>query len=288
MNALSSTDDIETDRHYRQIGRVIRFLSENYLDQPDLEQAAGVACLSPHHFQRLFLRYVEVSPKSFVSHLTLTHAKIQLAAGASILDAALNSGLSGSSRLHDLCVKIEAMTPGDYAKGGAGVNIDYAYCPCPFGIALIMATQKGVCGLAFADEGNEGSALADMKARWPRAEYRKSTARIAPLADLIFSRTRNAGRPLALHLLGTPWQIKVWEALLSIPEGQISTYQAVARMIANENSARAVGTAMGRNPISFLIPCHRVLGSDGTLHGYHWGLVRKRAMLAIEAARAGA
>lgn len=286
MNAAH--EDPEAGPHYRQMGRAIRFLAEHYTDQPGLDDAAAVACLSPHHFQRLFVRYVGVSPKSFVGHLTLAHAKTQLATGAGVLDAALDAGLSGPSRLHDLCLKIEAMTPGDYARGGAGLVIDYGFHPCPFGVALVMATENGVCGLAFADEGDEQSALDDMKSRWPNATYCEALARTGALAQKIFTPDRKNGTVLPLHLLGTPWQIKVWQALLAVPAGQVTTYRAIAQAIADAKSSRAVGTAVGRNPISYLIPCHRVLGSDGALHGYHWGLTRKRAMLAVEAARAQA
>ena len=288
MNAQILQEDAEAGRHYRQMGRAIRFLTDHYLDQPGLDEAASVAGLSPYHFQRLFTRYVGVSPKSFVGHLTLGHAKSALAGGASVLDAALDSGLSGPSRLHDLCLKIEAMTPGEYARGGAGLAIEYGFHPCPFGVALLMATDKGLCGLAFADEGDGAAALADMQARWPKAHYRISNAATANIARQIFDAAARTDQPVGVHLLGTPWQIKVWEALLAIPEGRVTTYHAIAKTMKNANASRAVGTAVGRNPISYLIPCHRVLGSDGALHGYHWGVTRKRAMLAIEAARAAA
>jgi len=273
----------ETDATWRKMGRAIRYLSEHYLEQPNLDDAASVAGLSPFHFQRLFNRYVGVSPKAFVSHLTLGHAKADLAQGASVLEAALDAGLSGPSRLHDLCLKIEAMTPGDYAKGGAGVTIEYGFHDCPFGIALIMATQKGVCGLAFGDEGEEDAMFADMRARWPKADYVREQKRTGEIAERIFA--PRDGEELKLHLLGTPWQIKVWQALLAIPSGKVTTYRNIASKIFAPKASRAVGTAVGRNPISLLIPCHRVLGSDGALHGYHWGLTRKRAMLAVEAAR---
>jgi len=283
MNAQPIHED--AGRHYRQMGRAIHFLSEHYLDQPTLDDAASVAGLSPFHFQRLFTRYVGISPKSFVGHLTLAHAKVELAAGASVLGAALDAGLSGPSRLHDLALKIEAMTPGEYARGGAGLTIDYGFHPCPFGMALFMATPSGLCGLAFSDEDDQAAALADMKARWPKAVFRENTERTAQFAQRTFGDEADKHAPLTLHLLGTPWQIKVWEALLAIPEGRLTTYQTIARALKNEKASRAVGTAVGRNPISWLIPCHRVLGSDGALHGYHWGMVRKRAMLAVEAAR---
>lgn len=274
----------ENDANWRRMGRAIRFLSANYLDQPRLEDAADAVGLSPFHFQRLFTRYVGVSPKNFVGHLTLDRAKDDLKAGRSLLDTALDAGLSGPSRLHDLCLKIEAMTPGDYAKGGAGVAIDYGFHACPFGIALVMATAKGVCGLAFGDEGEEKKMLADLKSRWPKASFTLAPERTAKYAARIFNPAATR-EELRLHLLGTPWQIKVWEALLAIPEGKTSTYRAVAELAGNANASRAVGMAVGRNPISWIIPCHRVLGSNGAMTGYHWGLDRKRAMLAVEAAR---
>jgi AraC family transcriptional regulator of adaptative response/methylated-DNA-[protein]-cysteine methyltransferase len=276
----------ENDANWRRMGRAIRFLSANYLDQPTLEDAASAVGLSPFHFQRLFTRYVGVSPKNFVGHLTLGHAKQDLAEGRSVLDTALDAGLSGPSRLHDLSLKIEAMTPGDYAKGGADVVIDYGFHACPFGVALVMATAKGVCGLAFGDEGEEKDMLADMQTRWPKAAYRKAPERTVKFARAIFD-PKKAG-DLKLHLLGTPWQIKVWEALLAIPDGKTSTYRAIAQAVGNGQASRAVGAAVGRNPISWIIPCHRVLGSNGALTGYHWGVDRKRAMLAVEAARQSA
>jgi len=272
----------EDTMQWRRMSRAIRFLSEHYLDQPRLEDAADVAGLSPFHFQRLFTRYVGVSPKAFVGHLTLGHAKRELARGASVLDAALDAGLSGPSRLHDLCLKIEAMTPGDYAKGGRGVRIDSGFHACPFGTVLVMATEKGVCGLGFGDEGEEEDLLADMKARWPKADYRENAGRTAEIAMRIFDPERQGESVLPLHLMGTPWQLKVWEALLAIPRGKLVTYRAIAEKIASPSACRAVGAAVGRNPISWLIPCHRVLGSNGALTGYHWGVARKRAMLAME------
>jgi AraC family transcriptional regulator of adaptative response/methylated-DNA-[protein]-cysteine methyltransferase len=220
-----------------------------------------------------------------VGHLTLAHAKAELVNGASVLDAALEAGLSGPSRLHDLCLKIEAMTPGEYARGGAGVEIEFGLHDSPFGTALIMMTDKGVCGVAFGDEGEKQTMIADMKTRWPRAAYRENAARTGKLVLRIFDPT-SPRNELALHLMGTPWQVQVWQALLAIPEGKVATYGEVASALHRETASRAVGAAVGRNPISYLIPCHRVLGSKGTLTGYHWGVDRKRAMLAIEAARA--
>lgn len=281
MNMIA--EDPEAGSAYRSMARAIRYLAEHYADQPSLDEAAEAVGLSPFHFQRLFTRYVGVSPKNFVGALTLDHAKAELKGGASVLDASLAVGLSGPSRLHDLALKIEAMTPGEYAKGGEGLVIEYGFHDCPFGIALVMTTAKGLCGLGFGDDGEERDMLADMKARWPKADYRENLAHTAKIAKQIFETTNGT---LPLHLLGTQWQIKVWQALLAIPSGKVATYKSIAERVCDAKASRAVGTAVGRNPISWLIPCHRVLGSDGALHGYHWGLPRKRAMLAVEAARA--
>lgn len=286
MSEPIQLQDYESTRDWRRMGRAIRFLTERYTEQPRLEDAADAVGLSPFHFQRLFSRYVGVSPKAFVGHLTLEHAKRELAQGASVLDAALDSGLSGSSRLHDLALKIEAMTPGDYAKGGAGLSIDYGFADCPFGRVLVMATDKGVCGMAFGDDGEEAAMLKDMTSRWPKARFTQNIERAEAIAAQTFDSDTTS--PLGLHLLGTPFQIKVWQALLAIPSGKMVTYKSVAARLGDAKASRAVGTAVGRNPVSWLIPCHRVLGSDGALHGYHWGLVRKRSMLAMEAARAEA
>lgn len=264
---------------FRRIACAIRFLAEHYDSQPRLEDAARAAGLSPFHFQRLFSRYAGVSPKAFIGYLTLERAKKALLEGASVLDAALGAGLSSPSRLHDLCLKVEAMTPGVYARGGAGLVIRYGFHESPFGRALIMTTPKGVCGLAFCEGGEEAALLADMCGRWPRAEYREDAAHTEKIARRIFQTRKGE---LTLHLLGTPWQIKVWQALLAVRTP--TTYGALAKSLDAPRAARAVGAAIGRNPIGYLIPCHRVLAGDGSLHGYHWGCTRKRALLALEAA----
>lgn len=273
----------EDTAEWRRMGRAIRYLTEHYLEQPRLEDAAGVVGLSPFHFQREFTRYVGVSPKAFVSQLTLSHAKRELVKGASVLSAALEAGLSGPSRLHDLCLKLEAMTPGEYAKQGDGVRIDYGFAFSPFGLALVLSTAKGICGLGFGEEGEEDKMLADMTARWPKADYRRNDATAEKLVRKIFDPERREVLPL--YLMGTPFQVKVWEALLAIPSGMFSTYGAIAQALDSPKASRGVGAAVGRNPISWIIPCHRVLGSTGALTGYHWGLERKRAMLAVEAAK---
>jgi AraC family transcriptional regulator of adaptative response/methylated-DNA-[protein]-cysteine methyltransferase len=275
---------LEDSAGYRRIARAILYLAANFPRQPSLDEAARVAGLSPHHFQREFSRLAGVSPKSFVAHLTLERAKEGLAKGESVMAAALDAGLSGPSRLHDLCLKLEAMTPGSYAKGGADLEIAYGFHPSLFGTALIMATARGLCGLAFGDEGEEEAALADMRARWPKARLVADERATAPYAERIFHRLPRPSS-LSIQLFGTPWQIKVWQALLALPEGGAATYRSVAERVCDARAARAAGAAIGRNPIALLIPCHRVLAANGALTGYHWGQSRKRAMLALEAAR---
>lgn len=274
----------ETSAIRSRIARSIRYLAENYESQPSLDEAASVAGLSSYHFQREFSRLAGVSPKSFIGHLTLEHAKVRLEKGASVFDAALDAGLSGASRLHDLCLKIECMTPGDYARRGEGLLIRYGFHATLFGTALLMATDRGLCGLAFADEGCEDEEFADMRSRWPKAEFDHDQSAIAPYASRIFSADAKRS-DLPIQLFGTPWQIKVWQALLAIPEGEVVSYRTIAETVCTRRASRAAGAAIGRNPISLLIPCHRVLASSGALTGYHWGETRKRALLALEAAR---
>jgi len=273
----------ENSADWQRMAEAITYLTARYLQQPRLEEAATAVGLSPFHFQRVFTRHVGVSPKAFIGHLTLAHAKSELAQGASVLSAALEAGLSGPSRLHDLCLKLEAMTPGDYAKGGEGLTIDYGFAFCPFGLAIVLTTDKGLCGLGFGAAADEEAMLVDMRARWPKALYRRDDAMADAAVAKIFDPARNAILPL--HLIGTPFQVKVWEALLAIPSGGFSTYGAIAQSLKSPKACRAVGAAVGRNPISWLIPCHRALGATGALTGYHWGVERKRAMLAVEAAQ---
>ncbi|MDR3525795.1 MAG: methylated-DNA--[protein]-cysteine S-methyltransferase [Rhizomicrobium sp.] len=273
----------ENSADWQRMAEAIHFLTARYLQQPRLEEAAQAVGLSPFHFQRLFTRHVGVSPKAFIGHLTLTHAKKELAQGASVLSAALEAGLSGPSRLHDLCLKLEAMTPGDYAKGGRGLTIAYGFAFSPFGLAIVLATDKGLCGLGFGAAEEEEAMLADMQRRWPQANYRRDDTVAADAIAKIFASERTEILPL--HLIGTPFQVKVWEALLAIPSGGFTTYGAIAQTLHSPKACRAVGAAVGRNPISWLIPCHRALGASGALTGYHWGVERKRAMLAVEAAK---
>ncbi|WP_234455200.1 methylated-DNA--[protein]-cysteine S-methyltransferase [Thermohalobaculum xanthum] len=269
---------------YQLMADAIAYIEANRLDQPSLEQVAAAVGLSPQHFQREFSKWVGVSPKRYLQYLTLDHARRLLAERFSVLDAALETGLSGPSRLHDLFLRWEAMTPGDYAQKGAGQVIRWTWFDSPFGEALVMATDRGICGLAFAAEQGRAAVMADMRARWPEASFREDTAGLEPLV-----RALSGGKgEVPLALFGAPFQIKVWEALLSIPSGHVTTYSEIAKAIGHPRAVRAVGTAVGRNPISWLIPCHRALRRDGALGGYHWGLPVKRALLAWEAARADA
>lgn len=269
---------------YRRVCEVIALLTENWRDQPSLEAIAQRMRMSPEHLQRLFTRWAGLSPKAFLQAITLDHARAMLKDRASILDTALEVGLSGPGRLHDLFITHEAMSPGAYKARGEGITIAYGFHPSPFGLALVMATGLGLCGLAFADEGGEAAVLADMKSRWPNARYEENSAQTAPLAAQIFADPRlKPGHPLRITFIGTDFEIRVWETLLKIPRGCATTYGDIASSIGKPKAARAVGAAVGKNPISFVVPCHRVLGSQGALTGYHWGLTRKKAILGWEA-----
>ena len=265
--------------HYQVIGRALQVIDA---EGPTLtlEALAAKMNMSPAHFQRLFSQWVGVSPKRYQQYLTLGHARRLLSERHTMLGTALETGLSGTGRLHDLFLTWEAMSPGDYARGGAGLTIRWGWFESPFGPALVMATDKGICGMGFADEMGAEAAQEDLVSRWPKAAYTEDPVALRPLVDAALG-----GKAAGLHLIGAPFQIKVWEALLAIPSGHVTTYADIAGAIGHPQAHRAVGTAVGRNPISFLIPCHRALRRDGGLGGYHWGLPRKRAMLAWEAAR---
>ena len=265
--------------HYAVIARALKIIDAAGPGLT-LDELAGDMAMSPAHFQRVFSAWVGVSPKKYQQYLAINHARLLLAERHTTLSAALEVGLSGTGRLHDLFLTWEAMAPGDYARGGAGLEIRWGWHESPFGPALVMATEKGICGIGFAEEAGTEAAMADMVSRWPKARFVAAPEATAPLADAALG-----GRDTGLHLIGAPFQIKVWEALLAIPSGHVTTYADIAGAIGHPSAHRAVGTAVGRNPISFLIPCHRALRRDGGLGGYHWGLPRKRAMLAWEAAR---
>ena len=274
-------------RDYDSVRRAIGFISEQWRTQPTIEAMADAAHLTPDELHHLFRRWAGLTPKDFMQALTLDHAKRLLRDSASVLDAAYDSGLSGPGRLHDLFVTHEAMSPGEWKKGGEGMVLRYGFHPSPFGMAVVIASERGLAGLAFADEGEEMPALADMQRRWPLATYIESFAETAPFAKRIFDSTQwRADQPLRVVLIGTDFEVRVWETLLRIPMGRASTYSDVASKINSPKASRAVGAAVGRNPISFVVPCHRVLGKSGALTGYHWGITRKRAMLGWESGQA--
>jgi AraC family transcriptional regulator of adaptative response/methylated-DNA-[protein]-cysteine methyltransferase len=275
--------NIETgDRfNYDLMAAALRYIEERADRQPSLDEVAAAIGLSPAHFQRVFSRWVGVSPKRYLQYLTLDHARRLLKERFTVLDATYEAGLSSPGRLHDLFVRWEAMTPGEYARDGAGLTVKWGWFDTPFGEALAMGTDRGLCGLAFAAECGREAAMADMAARWPAAEFVEDPAPLRPWIEAAFG----GGAEVPLAPIGAPFQIKVWEALLAIPSGHVTTYSEIARRIGNPRAVRAVGTAVGRNPVSWLIPCHRALRRDGQLGGYHWGLPVKRAMLAWEAAR---
>lgn len=273
----------ERARDYPRMRAALDYLSENWSDQPDLDRVAAAAGLSPFHFQRVFTRWTGTSPKRMVSALTHATARQLLVEGASVLEAALETGLSGPSRLHDVFIAEEAVTPGAAKSGGEGLVFTAGIAPSPFGSAVILAAPKGLSGLAFADEGDEDAALEDLTARFPEAAIRRDDAAARDWVERIFSRAPGE-QALPLALYGTPWRRQVWRALLAIPPGKTVSYRMIAETVCTAKASRAVGAAVGANPVSWLIPCHRVLSSDGRLTGYHWGVNRKRAMLAYEAA----
>ena len=273
--------------HYALIARALRVL-EAESPALTLEALAARMGVSAAHFQRVFSAWVGVSPKRYQQYLVLDHARDLLARKFTLLDTALETGLSGPSRLHDLFMTWESMTPGDVARGGAGLAIDWGWFDSPFGAAIVMGSEKGICGLGFAAEIGEAAAFADLQNRWPLAQFRENPVQLAPWVQTAFGLQLGANAPAPLLLIGAPFQIKVWQALLAIPSGHVTTYSEIARHIGHPKAVRAVGTAVGRNPISLLIPCHRALRKSGALGGYHWGLPVKRAMLAYEAARADA
>jgi len=278
MEQHSSLED------YEKVRAVLAHLHENWRDQPSLTQLAAPVGLTEDQLQKLFTRWAGLTPKAFLQALTLDHARAMLQDRASILDAALDSGLSGPGRLHDLFIAHEAMSPGAYKAKGAGIEMAYAFHPSPFGLALLMVTDHGLCGLGFADNGGEKAALEDMTRRWPNAAFREDSAKTAPYAARIFGSIKD-GQPLRITMIGTDFEISVWETLLKIPQGRATTYGDIAASLGKPKAARAVGAAVGKNPISFVVPCHRVIGSTGALTGYHWGLTRKRAILGWEAGR---
>jgi len=280
---MTPQQPMEDSYYYKLMRRAIERLDAGDGRELSLEEIAAEMNLSPAHFQRVFSRWAGVSPKRFQQWLTLDHARTLLRERHTTLDTADAVGLSGSGRLHDLFIRWEAMSPGDYARGGEGLTILWGWFDSPFGPALVMGTDRGICGIGFAGEVGAEAAMADLMARWPKAAFVEDATALAPLAAQAFP--QSGGPPTApLFLIGAPFQIKVWEALMQIPTGHVTTYSDIAEAIGHPRAVRAVGTAVGRNPISWLIPCHRAIRKSGGLGGYHWGLPVKRAILAWEAA----
>ena len=279
--------EAQVETNYSRIAEAIGYLKSNFKSQPSLEEVAERINLSPFHFQRLFTEWAGVSPKKFLQFLTVEHAKKMLQGSqATLFDTAYEAGLSGTGRLHDLFVNLEGMTPGEYKNGGENLAINYSFAESPFGKMLVASTHKGICHLAFADE--EQTALAKLQARFPNATYKLFSDLAQQNALYIFTHDWSKPDQIKLHLKGTEFQLKVWEALLKIPMGQLTTYGNIARQINLPKASRAVGTAIGDNPVAFLIPCHRVIQATGVLGQYHWGAIRKSAMIGWEAANAQA
>ncbi len=270
--------------NYERIARAIEYLKMNFKNQPSLEEVAENVYLSPFHFQRMFTEWAGVSPKKFTQYLSVAYAKSLLKdKQASLFDTALETGLSGTGRLHDLFMKIEGMTPGEYKNGGEALSINYSFAESPFGPLILAATPKGLCYLAF--EEDRGQAFRHLQEQFPNARFQQILDMIQQNALYFFTQDWNTLEQVKLHLKGTPFQLKVWEALLQIPMGELSSYGQVAAAAHAERAYQAVGTAVGSNPVAFLIPCHRVIRSNGEFGEYHWGSTRKMAMIGWEASR---
>jgi AraC family transcriptional regulator of adaptative response/methylated-DNA-[protein]-cysteine methyltransferase len=268
---------------YERVASVIRFLDQHHTEQPDLSALADAAGLSPFHFHRLFSTWAGVTPKNFLQCLTLEHVKQLLRDGDNVFDAAINAGLSGPGRLHDLCVTLEAASPGEMKTGGAGIQIDFGFAETPFGQALIAESKRGICYLSFVNGNGRTAARERLASEWPNAKLNRNDSRIAELTAAIFTDGRSTSRsPLRTFVRGTPFQIRVWRALLRIPSGSLTTYGRLAEAIGQSKAARAVGSAVGANPISYIIPCHRVIQETGALGNYGGGQIRKQVMVGWE------
>jgi len=276
----------QTFINYNRIVSAIDYIKEHFNEQPNLDDVAEKVHLSPFHFQRLFTDWAGVSPKKFLQYITVERAKdiLKMRQG-SLNDAAYETGLSGTGRLHDLFINIEGMTPGEYKNGGESLVINYSFAESPFGNILVASTKKGICYMAFADD--EKKELANLKLLFPKANFKQVVDEVQQNALFIFTQDWNKLNEIKLHLKGTEFQLKIWETLLKVPVGQLTTYGALAATINKPSASRAVGSAVGHNPVAFLIPCHRVIKSSGAIGEYHWGSTRKMAMIGWEAARVG-
>ena len=267
---------------YLTVKRAIAFISTRWRDQPSVETIAEHVGLSASHFQHVFKRWAGLTPKAFLQAITLERAREMLRDSASVLDTAYDVGLSGPSRLHDLFVTHESLTPGDYRRDD--LTLSYGFHPSPFGEAIVFAAERGMVGIGFVDDGDREASLADMTRRWPRAHFVEDDRVTSPYAARAFDPSLwRPDTPLRVVMIGTDFEVRVWETLLSVPMGRATTYSDIARKIGKPKAARAVGAAIGRNPISFVVPCHRVIGRSGALTGYHWGLARKQAIIGWEA-----
>lgn len=275
----------QAETNYSRIAEAIGYIKSNFKNQPGLEEVAGKINISPFHFQRMFTEWAGVSPKKFLQFITVEHAKKMLKEkGATLFDTAVETGLSGTGRLHDLFLNIEGMTPGEYKNGGESLSINYSFAESPFGNILVASTLKGICHMAFADEEKE--ALEVLQNKFPNAAYKQMVDLAQQNVLYIFTHDWSKLNEIKLHLKGTVFQLKVWETLLKIPMGQLTTYGTIAKQIQLPKASRAVGTAIGDNPVAFLIPCHRIIQSTGVFGGYHWGSIRKAAIIGWEAAHA--
>jgi AraC family transcriptional regulator of adaptative response/methylated-DNA-[protein]-cysteine methyltransferase len=274
----------QQELNYNRIADAISFFKDHFKSQPTLDDVAAHVHLSPFHFQRMFQQWAGVTPKQFLQYLSVEHAKeILKTTGASLFNTASETGLSGTGRLHDLFIKVEGMTPGEYKNGGASLQLNYSFADTPFGKAIVASTAKGICHMAFADEGEE-RALEQLKIKFPNAAYKQFVDMIQQNALFIFSQDWSRLDEIKLHLKGTDFQIKVWETLLKVPPGGLTTYGALAKEAGYAGASRAVGTTIGNNPVAFLIPCHRIIRSSGETGQYHWGATRKKTMIGWEAA----
>lgn len=286
---LKNLTDIAPKSDYDAVQMAIRYLSETGASDVDMTRFSAAMGMGERQLTALFKRWCGLTPKSFAQAVALDHAKRLLAQSATLLDTSFEVGYSSTARLHDLFVTHEAMPPGAWAKGGAGLGLRWGVAPSPFGYGLLVLSDYGLAGLAFFDEGEERAAFEDMSGRWPAATYVRDDLAIAPVAQKVFDpQNWHADSPVRVVLIGTDFEVKVWQSLLTIPIGRATTYGTLANQLGRPTAARAVGAAVGRNPISFVVPCHRVVGSTGKLTGYHWGIARKRAMLGWETGVSGA
>ena len=283
---MNPNEFIQMSRDYTRIEQAITYLEENFRDQPDLAEIAQNVHLSPYHFQRLFKRWAGISPKQFAQYLTIEYAKQMLAQSHSVLDTSLEAGLSGPSRLHDLFVTFEAITPGEFKNKGEGLAITYGFHDTPFGQCLLATTERGICNLSFVEDNNREQALKELKAQWPNSTFIENSQYTQGLVNQVFQPDNpQSDTPVHLLLKGTNFQVKVWEALLKIPEGMMVSYNDVAAAIGQPTATRAVASAIAKNPVAYLIPCHRVIRKMGVINNYRWGTPRKKAILGWEAGR---